>query len=102
MKPNDPSDHDMKIRNEGKSGPGMGSLLLVLAPVLCCGGIVLLPVILGSAGIAAITGIFLDPLAQGVMVIAGVLILFVLWKRIFPKTGSRVDASSSGSTPSKR
>ena len=87
----------MKKTNEGKSGKGMGTLLLVLAPALCCGGFVLLPVILGSAGIAAIGALISNPLVQVLGVIGVVFAVYAFRRR---KNGrAKAAAELSGAAP---
>ncbi|MCZ6730323.1 MAG: hypothetical protein O7C61_11510 [SAR324 cluster bacterium] len=70
----------MNDPNNGSSGPNKGFLVMVAAHVVCCGGI-LLVVTIGWAGIAALAGIFLDPLVQLGVVISGGVLAVLFWKR---------------------
>ena len=59
---------------EKKSFPsGRGLMLVVLAPLVCCGAL-LLPALIGSAGLAALAGVFLNPALW-----VPALVLFAIW-----------------------
>ncbi len=66
--------------------PGKFLYPLLLAHVVCCGGILLL-VALGSAGLAAILGWLLNPVVQGAGLLALAVLLAALWKRRTPQGG---------------
>lgn len=88
----------MNDPNIGSSGPNKGFLVMVAAHVVCCGGI-LLVVTIGWAGIAALAGVFLDPLVQlGVVIFSGVLALLV-WKM---RQGNKVRLSAGIGSQSRK
>ena len=70
----------MKNRDERHGKNQSRGILLVLLPVLCCGGFVLIAGI-GSAGLAAIIAFITNPLVQAGAVGLLTVTLVALWRR---------------------
>jgi len=65
---------------------------LLLAHVVCCGGIFLI-FIVGSAGLTAIGGMLRDPLVQVVGVVLLAIALVAFWQRRGRKPDTRMQTS---------
>ncbi len=65
---------------------------LLLAHVVCCGGILLL-VVVGSAGLTAIGGMLRNPLVQVVGLILLGMALVAFWRRRGRKPDTRMQTS---------
>ena len=68
---------------------------MVLAPLVCCGAL-LLPALIGSAGLAALAGVFLNPVLW-----VPALVLFAIWvgiarRRKLLSSGSGMGISEPG------
>ena len=80
----------MANKNQPGPGPGRGFFLVLLAPILCCGAVFLVPALIGSIGFAAISAFFLNPLVQvSALIIVGYL-GFLVWKRRNTKARSQI------------
>ncbi|MCZ6474233.1 MAG: hypothetical protein O6934_12405 [SAR324 cluster bacterium] len=73
----------MKAKRLENSAPRRGvlkGLLVVAAPAVCCGAVIL-PVLIGSAGLTAVAGFVKDPLVQGVAVLFLLILLAAFLRR---------------------
>ena len=80
----------MKTKHLQNQEPQKGvlkGLLIVAAPAVCCGAVIL-PVLIGSAGLTALAGFVKDPLVQGVAVLF-LLFLLAAFLRTRRKSKSR-------------
>ncbi len=85
--------------NQEKKPFRSGGALMVaaLAPLVCCGTL-LVPALIGSAGFAALAGVFLNPAVQVTALALFVILVGIAWKPklLFAGFGNRLGSEEKG------